>query len=285
MDAGIVFAAQVSYRCLTLAEFGIRSAAQVRSLATSCECVEACTVACRKSAPEVGDALRLDFVPENRSGASDAASTNAFRPGSLAVVVTIGLAGGWGYRWQGFADIGDGEADRRQMHFWPSNLPGPADLQEARAGTRLGTGPRPPDDWSGISYQRRGGRLAEITDDLSSTVDVGEKYVDAAEYESGNDAGDNEGLFSGFNNDNHRSTHPVWPYQRDRRGRMSIGSFDSGHSVGRFVLCDGSVRSLSYPLDMEVFRRSGNRRDAESAGIDYRLRAAKRRQDLVADTP
>ena len=109
-------------------------------------------------------------------------------------------------------NIGDAEPDRNQLAYWPSEIPGPADLREAREWTRRGNWPRTPDDWSGVSYQRRGVRLTEITDGLSSTIYVGEKYVDAAEYESGADWGDNEGLFSGFNNDNHRSTHPLWPY-------------------------------------------------------------------------
>lgn len=165
-------------------------------------------------------------------------------------------------------NIGDAEPDRSQLIYWPSNTPGPADLQEAREWTRLHEWPRPPDDWSGVSYQRRGVRLAEITDGLSSTIYVGEKYIDAAEYESGADWGDNEGLFSGFNNDNHRSTHPVWPYERDRRGEMSIGSFGSAHSAGHFVFSDGSVRSLSYSIDREVFRHLGSRHDGASVEIE-----------------
>ena len=165
------------------------------------------------------------------------------------------------------ANIGDGAPDASQLISWPINFAGPADLVEARSLSLNRKWPQPPRDWSGISYVRVGVRLAEITDGLSSTFMIGEKYLSRSAYQSGADWGDNESMFSGFNNDNHRSTHPAWPYMRDRV-ELSIGSFGSAHNAGNFVLCDGSVHTVSYTIDQTVFRNLGNRHDGHTATIE-----------------
>ncbi len=165
------------------------------------------------------------------------------------------------------ANIGDG-APGSNLGFWPLDFAGPFDLEESRLLTRLGKWPQPPIDWTGISYLRIGVRLAGVTDGLSNVIMIGEKYVDRREYRSGKDWGDNEVMFSGFNNDNHRSTNPVWKYSRDRSGMMSIGSFGSAHTSGNFVLCDGSVHTFSYDIDTVTFRLLGNRRDGNTISIE-----------------
>lgn len=161
-------------------------------------------------------------------------------------------------------NIGDGAPDPNELHTWPLDFAGPADLDEARELTRYDDWPKPPADWSGISYLRTGVRFRAIRDGLSHTFLVGEKYIDAWAYESGEDWGDNEGLFSGFNNDNHRSTHPHWTYKQDRGGVTSIGSFGSAHAAGNFVMADGSVRTVAYTIDATLFRNLGNRHDGKT---------------------
>ena len=94
IDAGIIFADRASYRCLPLAQLSIRSAGQIHSLETSCECVEARTVAYRGSDGRIADALRLDFVPEDSGGKSVPGGSRDFRPSLLGVVVTIRLVSG-----------------------------------------------------------------------------------------------------------------------------------------------------------------------------------------------
>jgi hypothetical protein len=87
-------------------------------------------------------------------------------------------------------------------------------------------------------------------------------------YFSGADWGDNEPLYGGFNNDNHRSTHPHWPLVRDKRGVMSIGSFGSPSSSGaNFVMTDGSVHQIANTIDAEVYRYLGNRLDGRSVQV------------------
>jgi len=165
------------------------------------------------------------------------------------------------------ANIGDGAPGVRNPQFWPLRFAGPVDLEEARMFTQLGRWPIPPSDWTGISYLRTGVRWAEISDGLSNVILIGEKHVNKREYLSGKDRGDNESMLSGFNNDNHRSTNPAWKYMRDRP-RMSLGSFGSAHSAGNFVMCDGSVHTLSYDIDENTFRILGNRRDGRTINVE-----------------
>jgi prepilin-type N-terminal cleavage/methylation domain-containing protein/prepilin-type processing-associated H-X9-DG protein len=143
-------------------------------------------------------------------------------------------------------NIGDGAPDMTQLNTWPLDFWGPATVAAANQLSRTGGWPQPPADWSGISWLVRGVKLAELTDGTSKVFLFGEKYVMRDAYSTGTDWGDNEPLYGGFNNDNHRSTHPHWPLMRDQRGVMSIGSFGSAHSSGsNFVLADGSVQYWS----------------------------------------
>ncbi len=166
------------------------------------------------------------------------------------------------------ANAGDGVPDWSELDSWPLNYWGPADLPEARRLKRRGRFPGPPMDWTGISWLGVGVRLSVIADGTSSTFLFGEKYVMRDAYSSGADWGDNEPLYGGFNNDNHRSTHPHWPLKNDTHEEMSIGSFGSAHSRGvNFAMADGSVHTIGYTIDSKVYRYLGNRRDGESAGV------------------
>lgn len=161
-------------------------------------------------------------------------------------------------------NAGDGEPDPANLESWPVNFWGPADVAEANQLTLTNQWPAPPADWTGISWLRRGVRIAAITDGTSNTFLFGEKYVSRNAYRDGTDWGDNEPLFGGFNNDNHRSTNPHWPYMQDQKATLSIGSFGSAHAGGgHFAYCDGSVRRVSYDVDRDVYRYLGNRRDAQ----------------------
>ena len=60
---------------------------------------------------------------------------------------------------------------------------------------------------TGISFQRSEITLANILDGTSNTYLVGEKYMDADEYDTGTDYGDNEGIYDGFGNNNTRCTN------------------------------------------------------------------------------
>ncbi len=166
------------------------------------------------------------------------------------------------------ANAGDGAPDSNRLIYWPSEFPGPADLADANRLLRTNGWPRPPSDWSGISWLARGVRLADITDGTSHTFLFGEKYVMRDAYTTGMDWGDNESMYGGFNNDNHRSTHPFWPLLQDRYDVISIGSFGAAHASGaQFVMADGSVHNIAYTIDRVTYQHLGNRRDGRAAEV------------------
>jgi prepilin-type N-terminal cleavage/methylation domain-containing protein len=126
--------------------------------------------------------------------------------------------------------------------------------------------------FSGVVYLRSQIRISDIKDGTTCTYMIGEKYLNPLHYEDGQDASDNQGLFTGFANDNQRTTHPELAPMHDLWGESGMIEVEPGHlSNCRFgsahpttwnvVFCDGSVHVLSYNIDLEVHRRLGNRRD------------------------
>lgn len=160
-------------------------------------------------------------------------------------------------------NLGSGgmEGTNRRWWPWPVAFIQPSSVVDARRLTRGRLWPKPPSDWDGLAYIRTAVPLASITDGLSNTLLVGEKYVESGQYETGEDWGDNEPIFSGFNNDNHRSSNASWQYMRDSKGKISVGSFGSPHQAGNFVMCDGSVQTFSYSISKTVFSDVGGRND------------------------
>lgn len=56
--------------------------------------------------------------------------------------------------------------------------------------------------------------------------------------------------------------------KRDTPCQMSIGSFGSAHSSGvNFSLADGSVHTVAYTIDVQVYRHLGNRRDGQTVEV------------------
>ncbi len=163
-------------------------------------------------------------------------------------------------------NAGDGEPDVEDMMFWPLRFSGPSSLVLAQELTKSRRWPNAPKDWSGISFLRKSVNIALIEDGTSNTILVGEKHVSILAYRSGLDVGDNEPMFSGFNNDNHRSTNPKWPFKRDG-AQFSVGSFGSAHATSNFVFCDGSIHSIDYKIDPMVFRNFGSRHDGQNSMI------------------
>ncbi len=120
---------------------------------------------------------------------------------------------------------------------------------------------------TGISYQRSEVTSGHIRTGTSYLIMFGEKYINADQYATGADPSDNENLYAGWDNDNFRSTYAQWTPKQDRRGETSTVRFGSVHASGcHFVFCDGSVRSLSYNIDPEVYSRLGDRNN--EGGVD-----------------
>jgi hypothetical protein len=80
--------------------------------------------------------------------------------------------------------------------------------------------------------------------------------------QTGMDGADNESFYTGNNNDNYRSAGQNYPPTQDRNGVALTENFGSTHQSGvYFALCDGSVRMISYTVDLIVYERLGNRKD------------------------
>jgi prepilin-type N-terminal cleavage/methylation domain-containing protein len=121
---------------------------------------------------------------------------------------------------------------------------------------------------TGVSFLRSQIRVAHITDGPSNTYLLGEKYLNPDSYSSGADLADNECALVGWDNDINRtcrytpSTNTVDTPKQDLAGFASSDIFGSAHSAGcNFVMCDGSLHSISFSIDPETHRRLGNRAD------------------------
>lgn len=210
----------------------------------------------------IGTAIPFYLCPSRRS-----ANLYPFDPACSSCPVPIGIirpltaTGKCDYA----TNAGDGAPDQSQINSWPINFAGPENLDQANQLTRNRNWPVPPSDWSGVSWLIRGIEIADIRDGTSNMFLFGEKYVSRNFYNTGEDWGDNEPIFGGFNNDNHRSTHPHWPLLRDKSEFISIGSFGSPHANGaNFVFADGRVIVLSFQVDHNIYRFLGNRFDGNS---------------------
>lgn len=114
---------------------------------------------------------------------------------------------------------------------------------------------------TGICFQRSEIRPADITDGLSNTYLLGEKHVSTGGYSTYQDRGHDQSMYSGVDLDLNRWVidPPIQDGEnvQDRR-------FGSAHSQGcHMALCDGSVRLISYGVDLHVHHRLGNRRDGD----------------------
>ena len=136
------------------------------------------------------------------------------------------------------------------------------------------------DTYSGISFCGTAVKLRQITDGLSKTIALGERWIPVTTYESNLTwVADDFALFVGFQDDTVRSTYydgktPTHVPIHDAVDPTSIpgvtGSgdeiprelFGSAHQGGcLFSLCDGSVNMVAYDVDPEIFRQMGDRRD------------------------
>jgi hypothetical protein len=115
-------------------------------------------------------------------------------------------------------------------------------------------------EYNGVVYGRSEVRSAKVRDGVGRTYLIGEKYLNPHHYRSGADQGDNENLYSGFDNDTCRSTR--LPPRQDRAGLDWHTAFGSVHrSAWHAIMCDGSLHRIDYDIDMEVHRRFGTRYD------------------------
>lgn len=142
--------------------------------------------------------------------------------------------------------------------------------------------PKLPGYSTGVSYYQSTVSIRQITDGTSHKYAVGEKFLYADKYYTGEDLGDNDWLWTGWNNDLYRTagvnyqatpapngqTRSPVPPQRDMLSyqadtttqKYEAYMWGSPHQAGfNMVYCDGSVHVLDYGIDLLLHRRMHNR--------------------------
>lgn len=120
---------------------------------------------------------------------------------------------------------------------------------------------------TGTCFRHSTVTTGEIRDGLSNTFLYGEKYLAANLYETGTSSADNEGLYFGCVNDNHRTAYSN-PLQ-DRISYDALNNWGSCHAGGfGMAMCDGSVQTISYSVENSTFRNLGNRSDGKVAVLE-----------------
>lgn len=108
-------------------------------------------------------------------------------------------------------------------------------------------------------------RLANITDGTSTTLLLGEKRLDLS-FIGDYQGDDNEGYTAGWDHDTIRWSDRAPAVDSRVAGGWGEQRFGSSHSGAFHALyCDGSVKSLSYNINLTVFQRLGDRADGQVA--------------------
>jgi prepilin-type N-terminal cleavage/methylation domain-containing protein/prepilin-type processing-associated H-X9-DG protein len=108
-------------------------------------------------------------------------------------------------------------------------------------------------------------RKATITDGLSQTYLIGEKYINPLNYTNAQDMGDNENAYSGSDRDTLRTSSAP---RRDTAGADQSYSFGGPHPAGfNMAFCDGSVRPMRFSIDLATHERLIKRADGASVDV------------------
>jgi hypothetical protein len=122
----------------------------------------------------------------------------------------------------------------------------------------------------GIFFVRSTIKMTDITDGTSNTFLCGEKNIGSDWYFTGQDPGDDQTWTQAWDYDTNRYTYltakppDVTRYQPlpDIPGYHRCYVFGSAHANGfGMATCDGSVHIMNYTVDLETYRRLGDRAD------------------------
>jgi prepilin-type N-terminal cleavage/methylation domain-containing protein len=122
-----------------------------------------------------------------------------------------------------------------------------------------------PTMYNGLGFMRSTVKIKEITDGLSNTYLIGEKYLTPDHYRTGIPNADNSGIYKGFEDDNYRMASLDYMPFRDRPGVDLSANFGSAHPISwNAAFCDGSVHALGYDIDPLVHGCRGCRNDKKT---------------------
>ena len=121
---------------------------------------------------------------------------------------------------------------------------------------------------TGISNCGSEVRLRQVKDGMSKTYAVGERFMDPNHYETGQLHSDDWSMYVGIQDDTHRSAFfdsvrmRGFPPVQDTPGLQLHNYFGSSHVGGcHFVMCDGSVPTISYDVEAFVHWKFAHRFD------------------------
>jgi prepilin-type N-terminal cleavage/methylation domain-containing protein len=117
-------------------------------------------------------------------------------------------------------------------------------------------------DVTGVVLQRQPIEFKQVTDGLSQTIFAGEKPIPVADYDTGRSLNDDQSAWNGDDWDTVASTQFI-PRSDVSEGGEGYGiPFGGPHTSGVVVVnCDASVHVITFDVDADVHRRSGNRSD------------------------
>ena len=105
----------------------------------------------------------------------------------------------------------------------------------------------------------------KVTDGLSKTYLVGEKYINAEHYLTGLDPGDVQSMYTGLGYCTTRYGGQMVAPEQDQPGKTNTRIFGSEHPGSwNALLCDGSVHKISYSIDPTKHGYLANRHDGQT---------------------
>jgi prepilin-type N-terminal cleavage/methylation domain-containing protein len=120
-------------------------------------------------------------------------------------------------------------------------------------------------EFNGIVYGRSNISMRRITDGVSNTYLIGEKYLHTSRYFDGSDAGDNENMYHGFDDDTCRTAFSGPSPDNETTGKNRFGS---AHAAGwQMAFADGSVHEVGYDIYLQVHRSLASRAGEEPIGL------------------